>query len=74
MSEVTALYCYARQACLSAYKVFVAPSTETYSRCTTMDRKWRDEALCLIAETGAGEICTAVDARDAWEVGLRRSS
>jgi hypothetical protein len=28
-----------------------------------MDQKWRYETLCLIAETLAGEGCTAVDAR-----------
>src|SRR5260370_36429787 len=55
--------CYAREACLPAYKVFVAPPTEAYNRGTTMDQKWRYEAFCLIAETLAGEGCTAVDAR-----------
>jgi hypothetical protein len=65
---------YAREACPPAYKVFVAPSTETYSRCTTTDQKWRYEALCLIAETLTGEGCTAVDARKRAKVvfaGLR---
>ncbi|MFM0343183.1 hypothetical protein [Paraburkholderia sp. RL17-347-BIC-D] len=43
---------YAREACPSAYKVFAAPSTETYSRCTTMDQKWRYEE---VRRFGAGQ-------------------
>jgi hypothetical protein len=36
MSQGMAISRHARGACLPAYKVFLTPSAETYSRCTAM--------------------------------------
>jgi hypothetical protein len=57
MSERYAPSCHA-----PLHKVFAAPLHRNYSCYATMDQKWRYEAICLIAETLAGEGYAAVDA------------